>query len=189
MLQGERSMAAQNVTLGRFSLDGIPPAPRGIPKIEVKFDIDVNGIVNVSAKDLATGKSQQISITSSSGLSPEEIERMVKDAESHAAEDERFRELAEQRNQADQLCYQSEKMLTDLGDKVPADKATTIREEIQKVREAAKGDDLRPSSPPTMRCRSMSTSWPPWSTSRLQPSSRRSRASLAMKTCTRLILP
>jgi molecular chaperone DnaK len=142
VLQGERSMAAQNVTLGRFSLDGIPPAPRGIPKIEVKFDIDVNGIVNVSAKDLATGKSQQISITSSSGLSPEEIERMVKDAESHAAEDERFRELAEQRNQADQLCYQSEKMLTDLGDKVPADKATTIREEIQKVREAAKGDDL-----------------------------------------------
>jgi molecular chaperone DnaK len=142
VLQGERPMASQNVTLGRFMLDGIPPAPRGIPKIEVKFDIDVNGIVNVTARDMATNKSQHISITSSSGLSSEEIERMVKDAEKNAAEDARFKEMAEQRNQADQLAYSTEKLLKDLGDKVPEDKATTIKDAIEKVRTTMKSDDL-----------------------------------------------
>lgn len=142
VLQGERPMAAQNVTLGRFMLDGIPPAPRGIPKIEVKFDIDVNGIVNVSARDMATNKTQHISITSSSGLSSEEIERMVKDAEKNAAEDEKFRELAELRNSADHLAYSTEKLLKDLGDKVPEDKAATINSAIERVREAMKADDL-----------------------------------------------
>jgi len=142
VLQGERPMAAQNVTLGRFMLDGIPPAPRGIPKIEVKFDIDVNGIVNVSARDMATNKTQHISITSSSGLSSEEIERMVKDAEKNAAEDAKFKELAELRNSADHLAYSTEKLLKDLGDKVPADKASTINSAIERVRTAMKGDDL-----------------------------------------------
>ncbi len=142
VLQGERPMAAQNVTLGRFMLDGIPPAPRGIPKIEVKFDIDVNGIVNVSARDMATNKTQHISITSSSGLSPDEIERMVKDAEKNAAEDAKFKELAELRNSADHLAYSTEKLLKDLGDKVPADKATAINSAIEQVRTAMKSDDI-----------------------------------------------
>jgi len=142
VLQGERPMAAQNVTLGRFMLDGIPPAPRGVPKIEVKFDIDVNGIVNVSARDMATNKTQHISITSSSGLSSEEIERMVKDAEKNAAEDAKFKELAELRNSADHLAYSTEKLLKDLGDKVPADKAATINSAIEQVRTAMKSDDL-----------------------------------------------
>ncbi|MGI6358094.1 MAG: molecular chaperone DnaK [Bacillota bacterium] len=142
VLQGERPMAAQNVTLGRFMLDGIPPAPRGVPKIEVKFDIDVNGIVNVTARDMATNKSQHITITSSSGLSESEIERMVKDAEQNAAEDAKFKELAELRNNADHLAYSTEKLLKDLGDKVPADKVTTITGAVEKVRTAMKGEDL-----------------------------------------------
>lgn len=142
VLQGERPMAHQNVTLGRFTLDGIPPAPRGIPKIEVKFDIDVNGIVNVSAKDLATGKSQHITITSSTGLSEEEIERMIKDAEQHAAEDAKFKELAELRNNGDHLVYSTEKLLRDLGDKVPADKAEAINKAVDKVKEVIKQDDV-----------------------------------------------
>lgn len=141
VLQGERPMAHQNVTLGRFTLDGIPPAPRGIPKIEVTFDIDVNGIVNVTAKDMATGKSQNITITSSSGISEEEIERMVKEAEQHAAEDAKFQELAELRNSGDHMVYSSEKLLQELGDKVPADKETEIREAIDKVKESMKTDD------------------------------------------------
>ncbi len=142
VLQGERHMAAQNVTLGRFTLDGIPPAPRGIPKIEVTFDIDANGIVNVKAKDMATNKEQHITITSSGGLSPEEVERMLKDAEKNAAEDAKFKELAELRNSADQLAYSTEKLLTDLGDKVPSDKEKTIREAIEKVRTTMKSDDV-----------------------------------------------
>lgn len=142
VLQGERQMAVQNVTLGRFTLDGIPPAPRGIPKIEVTFDIDANGIVNVKAKDMATNKEHHITITSSGGLSPDEVERMLKDAEKHAAEDAKFKELAELRNSADQLAYSTEKMLSDLGDKVPADKEKPIREAIEKVRTAMKSDDV-----------------------------------------------
>lgn len=141
VLQGERPMANQNVTLGRFTLDGLPPAPRGIPQIEVKFDIDVNGIVNVTAKDMATSKSQHITITSSSGLSKDEIERMVKDAEQHAADDAKFRELVELRNAGDHLVYSTEKLLKDLGDKVPADKESAIKAAMEKVKETMKADD------------------------------------------------
>jgi molecular chaperone DnaK len=119
VLQGERPMAAQNRTLGKFKLAGIPPAPRGVPQIEVTFDIDANGILNVTAKDNATGKDQKITITSSSGLSKEEVERMAKDAEAHAAEDKEQREAVEARNQLDSLVYNIEKMLKDAGDKVP----------------------------------------------------------------------
>ena len=118
VLQGEREMAGNNKTLGRFELVGIPPAPRGVPQIEVTFDIDANGIVHVSAKDMATGKEQSIQITASSGLSKEEIDRMVKDAESHAEEDKKKRELVEARNQADALIYSTEKSIKELGDKV-----------------------------------------------------------------------
>lgn len=143
VLQGERPMANQNVTLGRFTLDGLPPAPRGIPQIEVKFDIDVNGIVNVSAKDKATDKSQQITITSSSGLSKDEIERLVNEAEKHAAEDTKFKELVELRNSGDHLVYSTEKLLKDLGeDKVPADQASAINAAMEKVKETMKTDDV-----------------------------------------------
>lgn len=136
VVQGERSMAADNVTLGRFSLDGIPPAPRGIPKIEVSFDIDVNGIVNVTARDMATKKEQKITITSSSGLSSEEIDKLVKDAEKYAAEDAARKELVEAKNTAEQLAYSAEKMLTDLGDKVPQDKAEEVRKAAVIARES-----------------------------------------------------
>ena len=118
VLQGERPMAAQNRTLGKFKLAGIPPAPRGVPQIEVTFDIDANGILNVTAKDNATGKDQKITITSSSGLSKEEVERMAKDAEAHAAEDKEQREEVEARNRLDSMVYNVEKMLKDAGDKV-----------------------------------------------------------------------
>ena len=122
VLQGERPLARDNRTLGRFQLVGIPPAPRGVPQIEVTFDIDANGIVNVSAKDLGTGKEQKITITASSGLSKDEVERMMKDAESHAEEDKKRREEIETRNRADQAVYAAEKMLQDMGDKLPADR-------------------------------------------------------------------
>ena len=118
VLQGERPLARDNRTLGRFQLVGIPPAPRGVPQIEVTFDIDANGIVNVSAKDLGTGKEQKITITASSGLSKDEVERMMKDAESHAEEDKKRREEIETRNRADQAVYAAEKMLQDMGDKL-----------------------------------------------------------------------
>jgi len=142
VLQGERSMAADNKTLGRFMLDGIPPAPRGVPQIEVSFDIDANGIVNVSAKDLATGKEQKITITASSGLDKDQIDRMVRDAEQFAEEDKKRHELAEARNQADSLAYSAEKSLKDLGDKVDAAKAEEIKKAIEELRAAAAGDDL-----------------------------------------------
>src|SRR5690606_393177 len=118
VLQGERPMAADNVTLGRFHLDGIPPAPRGIPQIEVTFDIDANGIVKVSAKDLATGRAQQVTLTASTGLTSEDIKRMVAEAEKYAEEDRKRKELAELRNQADSLIYAVDRTLKDLGDKV-----------------------------------------------------------------------
>src|SRR5690625_5026272 len=121
VLQGERPMASDNVTLGRFQLTGIPPAPRGVPQIEVSFDIDANGIVNVSAKDLGTGKEQKITITASSGLSDEDIEKMVKDDEANAEEDKKRLEAVEARNEGDTLVYTVDKTLSDLGDKVPAD--------------------------------------------------------------------
>jgi len=143
VLQGERPMAADNKTLGRFDLVGIPPAPRGVPQIEVTFDIDANGIVHVSAKDLATGKEQSIQITASSGLSQEEIEKLVKEAEMHAEEDKRRRELVDTRNQADALIYSTEKTLKDLGDKVDAATRSRIDAQIEKLRKAMEGDDKR----------------------------------------------
>lgn len=142
VLQGERAMAVDNKTMGRFMLDGIPPAPRGLPQIEVSFNIDANGIVNVSAKDLATSREQNITITASSGLEKDQINEMVNDAEKFAEEDRRRRELAEARNQADSLAYSAEKSLKDLGDKVEADKAEEIRKAVEDLREAAKGEDL-----------------------------------------------
>ncbi|OXM15576.1 molecular chaperone DnaK [Paenibacillus herberti] len=142
VLQGERSMARDNKTLGRFMLGDIPPAPRGIPQIEVSFDLDANGIVNVSALDKGTGKSQKITITSSSGLSDEEVERMMKDAELHAEEDRNRKDLVEAKNNADQLIYSVDKTVKDLGDKVDAgeiEKANTAKESLQT---AVAGDDL-----------------------------------------------
>ncbi|MDR2363662.1 MAG: molecular chaperone DnaK, partial [Spirochaetaceae bacterium] len=143
VLQGEREMASQNRVLGRFDLVGIPPAPRGIPQIEVTFDIDANGIVHVSAKDLGTGKEQKIRIESSSGLSDSDIDRMVKEAELHAEEDKREREKAEVRNEADSMIYGTEKNIKDLGDKVnPADKSKA-EEAIADLRRALEGGDLQ----------------------------------------------
>ncbi|MEE9351571.1 MAG: molecular chaperone DnaK [Thiotrichaceae bacterium] len=141
VLQGEREMATGNKSLGRFDLQDIPPAPRGMPQIEVSFDIDANGILNVSAKDKATGKEQSIVIKASSGLSDEEVEQMVQDAESHAEEDKKMRELVDARNQADGLAHSAEKSLKDLGDKVPDDEKAKVTGLIEEVKEAAKGDD------------------------------------------------
>ena len=134
-------MATQNRTLGRFDLIGIPAAPRGVPQIEVAFDIDANGIVHVSAKDLGTGKEQKIRIESSSGLSEDEIERMVKDAEVHADEDKSAREAAEARNEADSLIYATEKSLSDFGDKVSADDKEKITTAIAELKQAVEGND------------------------------------------------
>jgi molecular chaperone DnaK len=141
VLQGERPMAKDNKSLGRFTLTDIPPAPRGVPQIEVTFDIDANGIVNVSAKDLGTGKSQRITIQPSSGLTKEEIDRMIKDAEMYAEEDRKRREEIETRNQADQLLYQTEKTLKDLGDKADKDLKAEADEKLQKLRDALAGTD------------------------------------------------
>ena len=141
VLQGEREMAAGNKTLGRFTLDGIAPAPRGIPQIEVTFDIDANGIVNVSAKDLGTGKEQKITITASTNLSKEEIDKAMHEAEQYAEQDKKNKEAVEIRNNAEQLVFQSEKALTDLGDKLSADEKSGVQAEIDKVKEALKGTD------------------------------------------------
>jgi len=141
VLQGEREMATDNKTLGRFDLTGIPPAPRGVPQIEVTFDIDANGIVHVSAKDLGTGKEQSIRITASSGLSSEEVEKMVKDAESHAAEDKRKREVIEARNQADGLVYTTEKAVKEHGDKVDEATRKGIESALEELKTAMEGDD------------------------------------------------
>ncbi len=135
-------MAADNKSLGRFILDGIPPAPRGIPQIEVTFDIDANGILKVTAQDKATGRSQHITITASSGLRDEEVERMRKDAESHAEEDRRRKDLIEARNQADNAVYTSEKALRDLGEKVPADVRSRVEAAVTKVKESMSGDNI-----------------------------------------------
>jgi molecular chaperone DnaK len=142
VVQGEREFARDNKSLGTFHLDGIPPAPRGVPQIEVTFDIDANGILNVSAKDLGTGKEQKIAITGSSGLSKEEIDKMRQDAEAHAEEDKRARELAELRNNADNLAYQSEKQLNELGEKLSAEQKQTVQDAIKEVREALKAEDV-----------------------------------------------
>ena len=141
VLQGERDMAAGNKTLGRFHLDGIPAAPRGVPQIEVTFDIDSNGIVNVSAKDLGTGKEQKITITSSSNLSKEDIDKAVKEAEQFAAEDKKNREAVDARNEAESLVYQTEKSLGELGDKISADEKANIESAVNKLKETLKGTD------------------------------------------------
>jgi len=142
VVQGERPMAADNKQLGTFNLDGIPPAPRGVPQIEVTFDIDADGILHVSAKDKATGREQKITITASSGLNKEEIDRMVKEAERNAAQDKSRKEEIEQRNMADNTAYAAEKTLKDLGDKVPADARSDIESKVQAVRDALKGSNL-----------------------------------------------
>jgi molecular chaperone DnaK len=141
VLQGEREMARDNKTLGRFELVGIAPAPRGVPQIEVAFDIDANGIVNVSAKDMATGKEQSIRITASSGLTEEEIERLVKDAELHAEDDRRKKELVEARNQADALVYATEKSLTELGGSADPSIVSRVKDAIGELKTAVAGED------------------------------------------------
>ncbi len=142
VLQGERKMAADNVTLGRFSLDGIPPAPRGIPQIEVSFDIDVNGIVNVSAKDLGTKKEQKITITSSSGLSKEEIEKLMKDAEKHAEEDKKRLEEVEARNQADSLIYNAEKTVKEVGEQADVQLTEKVKAAVEVLKKSVAGTDV-----------------------------------------------
>jgi molecular chaperone DnaK len=141
VLQGEREMASDNKTIGRFELNDIPPAPRGVPQIEVTFDLDANGILHVSAKDMGTGKEQSIRITASSGLSEAEIEQMKKDAELHADEDRKRKELVEARNHADSMIHMAEKSLKDLGDKVDAATKSTVEQEIEKVKKTLEGDD------------------------------------------------
>ncbi|WP_297870000.1 molecular chaperone DnaK [uncultured Oscillibacter sp.] len=141
VLQGEREMAAANKSLGRFHLDGIAPARRGVPQIEVTFNIDANGIVEVSAKDLGTGQEQHITITSSSNMSKEDIDRAVKEAEQYAAQDKKLKEEVETRNQADQMVYQSEKTLAEMGDKIPADDRAKVQSCVDKLKETLKGQD------------------------------------------------
>jgi molecular chaperone DnaK len=141
VFQGEREMAADNRLLGQFNLEGLPPAPRGVPQIEVKFDIDANGILNVAAKDLGSGKEQTVRIEQSSGLNEAEIERMRKDAESHAAEDKQKRELAEARNQAESMCFQLEKLMKEHADKLGDTDKQPLEAAIAKTRETAKGND------------------------------------------------
>jgi molecular chaperone DnaK len=143
VVQGERELAADNKSLARFILDGIPPAPRGVPQIEVTFDIDANGILNVKAKDKATSKEQHVTITASSGLSKDEVEKLVKDAQAHAEEDRRNVERIQTRNEADTFAYQIEKTLRDLGDKAPADIKKDVEEKIAALRETLKGDDTQ----------------------------------------------
>jgi molecular chaperone DnaK len=141
VFQGEREMANDNKLLGQFDLVGIPPAPRGVPQIEVAFDIDANGIVHVNAKDLGTGKEQSIKITASSGLSKDEIEKMVREAQSHTEEDKKRRKLAESRNQADSLIYATEKNLAEHGDKIGEDDKTKIKDAVAAARRAMEGDN------------------------------------------------
>jgi molecular chaperone DnaK len=141
VLQGERPMAADNMSLGRFRLEGIPPAPRGLPQVEVTFDIDANGILNVTAKDRATSKEQKVTITASTNLSKEEIERKVREARENEGADRQRRELVEARNTADSLAYQTEKTLRELGEKVQAGERANIESKINALREAIKGED------------------------------------------------
>jgi molecular chaperone DnaK len=142
VLQGEREFAADNKTLGRFILDGIPPAPRGVPQVEVTFDIDANGILDVRAKDRATSKEQQVRITASSMLSKDDVDKMVREAAEHADEDRQRREEVETRNQAEQLTYQAERTIKDLGDKVSSEDKATVENQVSSLREALKGSDI-----------------------------------------------
>jgi molecular chaperone DnaK len=141
VLQGERPMAADNMSLGRFRLDGIPPAPRGIPQVEVTFDIDANGILNVTAKDKASGKEQKITITASTNLDKTDIDQMVEEAAKHRTEDEQRKALIELRNQGDQMAYQAEKLLKDMGEKIPADQRSSLESKVNDLREAIQGED------------------------------------------------
>ena len=141
VLQGERKMAGDNKTIGKFHLDGIPPAPRGVPQVEVTFDLDANGILKVSAKDLGTGKEQKITITASSGLSKDEVEKMVKDAEAHAGEDAQRREAVDSKNRAEALVYETEKFLKENGEKIPSDKKMKVENAIQALKDALKGGE------------------------------------------------
>jgi molecular chaperone DnaK len=143
VLQGEREMARDNRTLGRFHLDGIPPAPRGMPQIEVTYDLDANGILNVKAQDKGTGREQSVTITASSTLGKEEVERMVKEAEAHSAEDRAKREEVELRNQADHMIHQAEKVMKDNADKIPADVKTEVEGKLEALKSAAKGSDTK----------------------------------------------
>jgi molecular chaperone DnaK len=141
VVQGERPMAADNKSLGRFILDGIPPAPRGVPQVEVSFDIDANGIVNVQAQDKATAKSAHITIQATSGLAKDEIERMVHEGQTHAAEDKSRRDRVEARNEGDNAAYQAEKFIKDNGDKIPAEKKTDLQSKVSTVRSLLESDD------------------------------------------------
>jgi len=141
VLQGERQMATDNMSLGKFQLVGIPPAPRGVPQIEVTFNIDANGILNVNAKDMGTGKEQAITIKSTSGLADDEIEKMVQDSEKYAEEDKKRKELIEARNSADNLIYSTEKTLKELGDKVDAAKKEDINKKVEAVRDTMTSED------------------------------------------------
>jgi molecular chaperone DnaK len=141
VLQGERPMAQDNMSLGRFRLDGIPPAPRGIPQVEVTFDIDANGILNVNAKDKASGKEQSVTITATTNLDESDIKKMVDEAAKNRTADEQRKELIEMRNNGDSLAYQAEKLLKDMGDKVPADQRSKVESEVKDLREAIQGDD------------------------------------------------
>ena len=142
VFQGEREMANDNKILGQFNLEDIPPAPRGMPQIEVEFDIDANGIVNVSARDKATGKEQKITIQASGGLSDEDVEKMVKDAESHAEEDKKKKEAVEAKNQADSLIFATEKSLSEHGDKISEDDKKAIEDSVADLKSSLEGDDL-----------------------------------------------
>jgi molecular chaperone DnaK len=143
VLQGERPMAGDNMSLGRFRLDGIPAAPRGLPQIEVTFDIDANGIINVTARDKATGKEQKVVITASTNLNKSDIDRMVEEAKKHQSEDSHRKELVEARNNADSTVYQVEKQIKDLGEKLPGEDKTRIEEKIQEVKAVMQKDDLQ----------------------------------------------
>src|SRR5204862_3240804 len=151
VLQGERPLARDNRTLGRFQLIGLPPAPRGVPQIEVAFDIDANGIVNVSAKDMATGKEQTITISGSSGLSKDEVDRLVKDAQSHAAEDKTRREAIDARNQADSLAYSVEKTIAENRDTLPAQEVARVEAMIADVRQAVERNNIDPMNRDAMK--------------------------------------